>query len=58
MGMALALAGSFGMQTYSDIRSAERFYMSCSFSGNYQKKQNKLSQKAKRKRAKQRGYKK
>ena len=54
MGMLLAAMSIQGCIDFSNLRQNEF----CSFSGKHQKKQNKLSQSAKRKRNRQRGGKK
>ena len=54
MGMLLAAMSIQGCSDFSNFRQNEF----CSFSGRHQKKQNKLSQSAKRKRNRQRGIKK
>ena len=54
MGMLLAAMSLHGSKDFSQINQ----YGFLSFSGNYPKKQNKLSQSAKRKRARQKGGKK
>ena len=54
MGIALALVSTFGAKDFSQINKC----LEMSFTGNYPKKQNKLSQSAKRKRARKKGGKK
>lgn len=54
MGMLLASMSILGAKDFSKISK----YSGISFTGNYPKKQNKLSQSAKRKRARQKGGKK
>lgn len=57
MGMLSAMMCAFGAPSYSEIMQIRQGWH-CSFSGRYPKKQNKLSQKGKRKRVRQRGGKK
>ena len=54
MGMLTAMMCVFGAPSYSEIMRVKQGW-DCSFSGKYPKKQNKLSQKGKRKRARQKG---
>ena len=56
MGMLSAMMCVFGAPSYSDIMQRQGW--DYSFSGSYPKKQNKLSQKGKRKRNRQKGGKK
>lgn len=55
--MLSAMMCAFGAPSYSEIMQARQVW-GCGFGGDYPKKQNKLSQKGKRKRARQKGGKK
>lgn len=57
MGLITAVLSAFGAPSYSEIRQYNH-PLGLNFSGRYAKKQNKLSQKGKRKRNRQRGSKK
>lgn len=57
MGMLSAMMCAFVTPSYSEIVQIRQGW-DCSFSGRYPKKQNKLSQKGKRKRDRQKGRKK
>ena len=57
MGMLIVIMCAFGAPSYSDI-AKDGSCWDFSFSGHHPKKQNKLSQKGKRKRSRQKGGKK
>ena len=57
MGIVAAMIGAFGSPSYSHLNTIN-CAMSMGFGGSHHKKQNKLSQSAKRKRARQKGGKK